>query len=232
MRRDEAVETARDREILETLTELALEVATALKAQIVTQAAAGNAENADRLSLAFTRVSRSIRQTIAFKTKLADITAESAEKRQAREREQAVETSRLRAKKQQVARDVAQMVEACAESENLLTDLHERLMDPDIEDELLTIRVGDVLIGLCDELGIPVELSVWQDKGWFVNEGREAPEPPPRRPNSLSTPVGGGGGGGGGGPSRNPLDPVTPTSPSLSAPEGGEESRHALNKPP
>ncbi len=70
------------------------------------------------------------------------------------------------------------MVEACAESENLLTDLHERLMDPDIEDELLTIRVGDVIIGLCDELGIPVELSVWQDKGWFINEGREPPEPP------------------------------------------------------
>ncbi len=70
------------------------------------------------------------------------------------------------------------MVEATSEPESLLTDLHERLMDPDIEDELLTIRVGDVIIGLCDELGIPVELSVWQDKGWFINEGREAPEPP------------------------------------------------------
>ncbi len=172
------METARDREILETLTELALEVATALKARIVTDAAAGNAESADRLSLAFTRVSRSVRQTLAFKAKLADMTAKSAEKRQEKDREQAIETSRLRAKKQQVARDVAQMVEACAESENLLGDLHERLMDPDIEDELLTIRVGDVIIGLCDELGIPVELSVWQDKGWFIAEGREAPEPP------------------------------------------------------
>ncbi len=180
------VETDRDREILEELAELGLAVAATLKERI---AAAGDAGCAE-LSLAFTRVARSIRQTLAFKAKLADVKAKSAEKRQAKEREQAIETSRLRVKKHQVAGDVALMVEATAELENLLGDLHERLMDPDIEDELLTIRVGDVIIGLCDELGIPVELSVWQDKGWFINEGREAPEPPPRRPNSLSTPSG------------------------------------------
>jgi hypothetical protein len=170
--------TDRDREILETLAELGLEVASALKQRII---AAEDAESADRLSLAFTRVSRSIRQTLAFKAKLAEMKAKASEKRQAKECQQAIETSRLRVKKHQVARDVALMVEATAESENLLTDLHERLMDPDIEDELLTIRVGDVIIGLCDELGIPVELSVWQDKGWFLNEGREAPEPPYRQ---------------------------------------------------
>ncbi len=180
------METERDREILEQLAEFGMEVAAALKAQIV---AASDADCAE-LSLAFTRVSRSIRQTLAFKAKLADVKAKSAEKRQAKERDHAIETTRLRAKKHQVARDVALMVEATSEPESLLTDLHERLMDPDIEDELLTIRVGDVIIGLCDELGIPVELSVWQDKGWFINEGREAPEPPPRRPNSLSTPSG------------------------------------------
>src|SRR5271156_1233322 len=168
--------TDRDREILEALAELGLEVASALKQRII---AAEEAESADRLSLAFTRVGRSIRQTLAFKAKLAEMKAKSAEKRQAKERDQAIETSRLRVKKHQVARDVAQMVEATSEPESLLTDLHERLMDPDIEDELLTIRVGDVIIGLCDELGIPVELSVWQDKGWFLNEDREAPEPPP-----------------------------------------------------
>ncbi len=172
------METERDREILEQLAEYGMEIAAALKVQIVTQTAAGDSEESDRLSLAFTRVSRSIRQTLAFKQKLADMTAKSAEKRYAKEREQAIETSRLRVKKHQVARDVALMVEATSEPESLLTDLHERLMDPDIEDELLTIRVGDVIIGLCDELGIPVELSVWQDKGWFINEGREAPEPP------------------------------------------------------
>ncbi len=80
------------------------------------------------------------------------------------------------------------MVEATSEPESLLTDLHERLMDPDIEDELLTIRVGDVIIGLCDELGIPVELSVWQDKGWFLNEDRPRPEPPPRPAPRLGIP--------------------------------------------
>src|SRR5271156_5270723 len=169
------VETDRDREILEELAELGLAVAKTLKERI---AAAGDAGCAD-LSLAFTRVSRSIRQTLAFKAKLAEMKAKAAEKRNAKERNHAIETSRLRVKKHQVARDVALMVEATSEPESLLTDLHERLMDPDIEDELLTIRVGDVIIGLCDELGIPVELSVWQDKGWFINEGREAPEPPP-----------------------------------------------------
>jgi len=151
-----------------------LAVAKTLKERI---AAAGDAGCAD-LSLAFTRVSRSIRQTLAFKAKLAEMKAKAAEKRNAKERNHAIETSRLRVKKHQVARDVALMVEATSEPESLLTDLHERLMDPDIEDELLPIRVGDVIIVLCDELGIPVELSVWQDKGWFINEGREAPEPP------------------------------------------------------
>src|SRR5271156_579941 len=182
--------TDRDREILEALAELGLEVASALKQRII---AAEEAESADRLSLAFTRVSRSIRQTLAFRAKLAEMKAKSAEKRQAKERDQAIETSRLRAKKHQVARDVALMVEATSEPESLLTDLHERLMDPDIEDELLTIRVGDVIIGLCDELGIPGELSVWQDKGWFINEGREAPEPPYRRPPERKTPPPAGG---------------------------------------
>jgi len=154
----------------------------ALKEKIV---AAADAESADRLSLAFTRISRSIRQTLAFKAKLAEMKAKAVERRQTKECQQAIEKSRLRVKKHQVARDVALMVEACAESENLLTDLHERLMDPDIEDELLTLRVGDVIIGLCDELGIPVELSVWQDKGWFINEGREAPETYPRIGNTA-----------------------------------------------
>ncbi len=174
--------TDRDREILEALAELGLEVASALKQRII---AAEEAESADRLSLAFTRVSRSIRQTLAFRAKLAEMKAKSAEKRQAKERDQAIETSRLRVKKHQVARDVALMVEATSEPESLLTDLHERLMDPDIEDELLTIRVGDVIIGLCDELGIPVELSVWQDKGWFINEDRPRPEPVYPHPNPL-----------------------------------------------
>src|SRR5271154_5354349 len=77
------------------------------------------------------------------------------------------------------ARDVAEMVESQDGSENLLTDLHERLNDPDIEDELLTIRVGDVIIGLCDDLGILIDRTVWQDKGWFLNEDRPRPGPPP-----------------------------------------------------
>src|SRR5271163_2383286 len=98
-----------------------MEVAAALKAQIV---ASSDADCTDRLSLAFTRVARSIRQTLAFKAKLADLTAKSAEKCRAKERERAIETSRLRAKKQQVARDVAQMVEATSEPESLLGDLH------------------------------------------------------------------------------------------------------------
>ena len=173
------METARDREILETLAELGLEVAVALKAQIVTQAAAGDAEGADRLSLAFTHVSRSIRQTLVFKAKLAEMKAKATEKRKAKECQAAIETSRLRFKKSQVARDVAEMVESQGGSENLLTDLHERLNDPDIEDELLTIRVGDVIFGLCDDLGILIDRTVWQDKGWFLNEDRPRPEPPP-----------------------------------------------------
>ena len=175
-----AAATDRDRQILETLTELGLEVAVALKGKIV---AAADAESADRLSLAFTRVSRSIRQTLAFKAKLA-------EKRQAKERETAIETSRLHFKKSQVARDVAEMVESQGGSENLLSDLYERLNDPDIEDELLTIRVGDVICGLCDDLGILIDRTFWQDKGWFLNEDRPQPAPPPQRPNSFSTPQG------------------------------------------
>jgi len=158
---------------------LGLEAAKALSRQIAAEAAAGNAENADRLSLALTRVSRSIRQTLAFKAKLAEMKAKSAEKRHTKEREQAIETSRLRFKKQQVARDVAEMVESQGGSENLLTDLYERLNDPDIEDELLTIRVGDVIIGLCDDLGILIDRTIWHDKGWFLNEDRPRPEPPP-----------------------------------------------------
>src|SRR5271168_774548 len=169
--------TDRDREILETLAELGLEVAMALKQRII---AAEDAESADRLSLAFTRVSRSIRQTLAFKAKLAEMKAKSVERRNAKEREQAIETSRLRVKKHQVARDDALMVEWQDGGENLLTDLHERLNDADIEDELLTVRVGDVIFGLCDELGIPIDLSVWQDKGWFLNEERPRPEPRPK----------------------------------------------------
>src|SRR5271154_561413 len=113
-----AVATDQDREILETLSALGLEVAVALKGKIV---AAADAESADRLSLAFTRVSRSLRQTLAFKAKLAEMKAKSVEKRQAKAREQAIETSRLRVKKNQVARDDALMVEWQDGGENLLT---------------------------------------------------------------------------------------------------------------
>ena len=69
------------------------------------------------------------------------------------------------------------MVEWQDGGENLLTDLHERLNDADIEDELLTIRVGYVIFGLCDDLGIPIDRTVWQDKAWFLNEDRPPPRP-------------------------------------------------------
>ena len=176
------METARDREILETLTELALEVATALKAQIVTEAAAGNAESADRLSLAFTRVGRSIRQTLAFKAKLAEMAAKAVEKHETKVLEQAIAASRLRFKKQKIARDVAEMMESQRAPEDLLTDLRERLEDPDIEEEMLTVRVGDVIMGLCDDFNILIDRTVWQDKGWYLAENRpvvEAPKAPP-----------------------------------------------------
>src|ERR1700761_3702572 len=115
------MEMGRDREILEELAELGLAVAKTLKERI---AAAGDADCAD-LTLAFTRVSRSIRQTLACKAKLG-------EKLATRARQTSIETSRLRFKKRQVARDVGEMVVSFGASENLLTDLRERLDDPDI----------------------------------------------------------------------------------------------------
>ena len=60
--------------------------------------------------------------------------AKRAEKCQAEEREQAIEKTRLRARKLQVARDVAQMVEATSEPESLLGDPPIQLGDLAVEE--------------------------------------------------------------------------------------------------
>jgi len=115
----------------------------------------------------FERIARAVRQTTALEAKFeAD--------HQARGHQGAVEQAMQAAGARRTSKprkaQVQHLVEAAIKSdaaprdaENLLRDLHERLDDPDIEAEFANRSTGEIVAGICRDLGITADLSLWSD---------------------------------------------------------------------
>jgi hypothetical protein len=162
--------TARHLRNLAELAEIGMELSREVREQA--RATEDPAARAD-LGLAFSRISRAVRMTMALETRLAE-DRETA--RTARAKALAGETQlRGWTRKTKVGRIVEQAIEAEAaetnadrrETEGLLDDLAERLGDTD-ELEFADRPIGDLVARICRDLGVTADWSLWEDEDWAI----------------------------------------------------------------
>ena len=103
-------------------------------------------------TIAFDRIARTLRRTIALARKLTDPTP----LRPAERRAEHASERRLAARKQIIreVEDTIQRRSNGAEAENLHAEFYERLDDPDLDDDLDQRPVADIIKDICRDFGI------------------------------------------------------------------------------
>ena len=171
---------ADDAAMLKELAQIGMRLARLVEANAEAKMALDPAADLGRVDQAFAKISRSVRQTLALKTKLAELTAKREAAIEKHAQTQLTDASRTHWRKVKLQRAVAETIEAEAgehDAENLLADLHERLEDPDIETDLAVRSMGAMVASVCDDLGIPRNREIWERKGWYLIENWRAREP-------------------------------------------------------
>jgi hypothetical protein len=164
---------ARHGRILTELAEIGIDLARALRRQVL-EASAGRSHDNDP-GLAFARVSRAVRQTLALEARLEDedrartlqAEAERAARRDDEARVRATAQLRDLIHKDEVEEIVARAIEAegpeC-DVEALLADLHERLEDEDDSTAFADHPIGEQVSRICRDLGLTPDWSLWEDE--------------------------------------------------------------------
>ena len=184
---------AEDAEMLSELARIGMRFARLVEANAEAKLAQDPAADLGRADQMFARISRSIRQTLALKAKLAEMRGKRSAASLTEERQRQADAARRRWRKARVERAVAETIGTeRGDSENLLSDLHERLLDPDIEADLASGSIGETVAGICDDLGLKPDREVWKDKGWYLTENwharlakAEAAAPAPEEPYAV-----------------------------------------------
>jgi hypothetical protein len=130
------------------------------------------------MGLAYSRLSRSIRQTIALEARIdaderaraAGIVVEAAQKWEAREdRIEGVVTRIIRAE----AADNG-------DAERLLDEMCEHLEDEDVYDDYSRRPTGEIIALICKDLGLEPDWSRWEGRDWAVEAAQTLPSGPER----------------------------------------------------
>jgi hypothetical protein len=161
---DPAVERAeRHGRVLQELAELGMTHARAVTAQ----ASVADPARANDLALAFSRIARAVRQTLALEARLAEdrktAVTEIAQRRAfaARDRRSRVENLVERAIDAEASD---------AEAENLYADLQERLEDADDLAGFYDRSVPEIVALICKDLGVTPPHIHWDDADWGTPE--------------------------------------------------------------
>ena len=188
--------------VLAELADIGMEISRALRERVAQQV--GEDETKGDPGLAFSRIARAVRQTLALDAKLDQerqvarglALAHLAEAQAKVERAAAHERLRGLIRKSVVRDAVEQAIDDQAEGddvERLVTDLRERLDDEDEYDALdFNDRpIGEMVVQICRDLGLTIDLSLWEDEEWAIEEAEartagspyafRRPEPPPWR---------------------------------------------------
>ncbi len=141
-------------------------IGTAIVANIGQRFEASGGQIGHEDALVLEVVTRSVRKTIALRARLyADSrkTPEQLADERAR-RAEAAERARLREKRDKVGRGLRRVVETepgLSVRENLLSDMNERLLDPDIDIALTQQDVTAIVLGICRDFGIVPQNEIW-----------------------------------------------------------------------
>ncbi|CAN7170307.1 hypothetical protein LJR225_000334 [Phenylobacterium sp. LjRoot225] len=181
----------RQLEVLGRLAEAGLNIALAVERQVmaVEQASpeagspeAGSGEAVQRmqaLALAYGRVSRAVRLTIALQSQLVkdlqDLDATAARRAAGQQADAGRERRILQsARKEQVERIVERLIRTeagdGAEADRLAEEAWERLDHDDIYGDLLARPVREIIALVCQDLGLAPDWSRWAQEAWAQGE--------------------------------------------------------------
>jgi hypothetical protein len=116
------------------------------------------------------------------------------------------DAQRQRRKRAEIGRIVGEAIDRQPGSEetreSIRNDLRERLDDEESFEDLIGDRpLGAIIAGICKDLGVEVEWSLWADEDWAIEEARTKPPdspyrdyrptaaPPAAEPQPLETPA-------------------------------------------
>jgi hypothetical protein len=173
---------ARRSAMLETLSEIGMAFAHALREQLAEAQAGGEADEAvvGSLALSFARVARAVRQTVGLAERLEDGLAARQAEAKARRTAEALRRHRLApevaARKAEVEDAIARQLEievreksrSAQDAEAKLDGLYERLEDLDAD--ILDVNVSVVVERICRALGVTPDWSLWQTDSWAMDE--------------------------------------------------------------
>jgi hypothetical protein len=158
--------------VLQELTELGMNLARAVSAE----ATVADPAKANELALAFSRIARAVRQTLALAAKLAEERQATAAERVRRDDLEAG-TSALN-RRLRIERLVERAIDAEAsddEAEGLYDDLRERLEDTDDLAGFHDRPLPEIVALICKDLGVTPPKIHWTDTDWGMEE-RSSPE--------------------------------------------------------
>ena len=168
---------ARDVRMLEALAEVGMDLARELRTRLLERT-----EGEGELALAFTRVARAVRQTVALKHRLIGDRETRAAKAEAERMERpGVDLGWVLGKqtpgavrKDTVRNGVENAIEDefdAADAEELLDEVYERL-DAYDEAEFVDRPIGEMMARICKDLGVTPDWSLFEDEDWAVEEAR------------------------------------------------------------
>jgi hypothetical protein len=126
-------------------------------------------------------MARALRQTLALAARIDEERLE--QKVRARHSVAVVRQGKDRqriAVRQVVEEAIGDVAQAGTErSENLLSDLDERLDDPDIDAELGQRSLGEIAARICKDLGLEPDWRLWAEEDWAIEEAQTRPKGSP-----------------------------------------------------
>ena len=176
----------RQARVLERLCDLCMDVAEALREQVLGQVAAREAVDAGQTALALSRIARAVRLTLALEARLAEPPPERAAAAGAPGAVAKPDIRFfLRAKRRgHCALAAFKAIELVADGDNdrreeLRSEVRERLRE--VDDDIMNRPIGEVVAILCREFGLPYDPTLWADEPWAIEEAEnaESPWPPP-----------------------------------------------------
>jgi hypothetical protein len=185
------------------LADWAMDLAGRAHARAVKADDAGDTETADAATAGFARIARSVPRFLACQEHFEKPARAEAELRSDSDRERA-RAARLRRGARRNA--VRKMVEQSANTRPnirdvrwIMRDVDDRLADPDMLDALDTREIIEIVVKLCNEIGIVPDLGQWSDAdlriildnaGIYEAEELNAPQPPWPTPRPKPPPSG------------------------------------------
>jgi RNA binding exosome subunit len=170
-----------------------LETAAERGLELLEEVGARARERADEgdLGLTYSRISKSIRQSVALHARLEEQAGKTDEQKAAEAAARtAVEARRVASaeklargrKENAVRRAVTRAIDDHTDDEDdrdtLYDDMNERLDDAD-ELELDTKPVGQIVAGICRAMRLPYDPALWEDEPWAIAETRDRAEGSP-----------------------------------------------------